>query len=95
MQGGHATKKSQAGMSAVIGMVLNEHGGRAVLTPGSVEEFMGQCEDTRHFVDIQTDRSGNLVVTSLHENTDGTVEKTYLGIDYDKEYPRGCLSGLL
>ena len=72
-----------------------KYGGRAVLTPGSVEEFMGQCEDTRHFVDIKNDTSGNLVVTSLHENKDGTIEQTYLGIDYDKEYPRGCLSGLL
>jgi len=90
-----ATKKSQAGMSAVIGMVLNEHGGRAVLTPGSVEEFMEMCEDTRHYVDIKNDHSGNLIITSLHENRDGAVEKTYLGIDYDKEYPRGCLSGLL
>ena len=95
MVGRRATKKSDAGMSAVIGMVLNELGGRAVLTPGSVEEFMEQCENTRHFVDIKTDRSGNLVVTSLHEKRDGTVEKTYLGIDYDKEYPMGCLSGLL
>ena len=95
MLSGRATKKSQAGMSAVIGMVLNEYGGRAVLTPGSVEEFMGLCGDRRHFVDIKNDTSGNLVVTSLHENKDGTVEKTYFGIDYDKEYPRGCLSGLL
>jgi hypothetical protein len=95
MLGRRAIKKSQAGMSAVIGMVLNEYGGRAVLTPGSVEEFMEMCEGTRHYVDIKNDSSGNLVITSLHEKTDGTVEETYLGIDYDKEYPRGCLSGLL
>jgi|TARA_R100000742_G_C4279300_1_gene103496 hypothetical protein len=89
-----ANKNSEAGMSAIIGMILNEIGGRAVLTPGSVQEFMDQCEDTRHFVDIKTEGSGDLVITSLHEKRDGTIDKTYLGIDYDKEYPRGCLSGL-
>ncbi len=89
-----ATGKSEAGMSAVIGMVLNEYGGRAVLTPGSVEEFMEQCKETKHFVDVKTDSAGNLIVTSLHEKRDGSIEQTYLGIDYDKEYPRGCLSGL-
>ena len=89
-----ANKNSEAGMSAIIGMILNEIGGRAVLPPGSVQEFMDQCEDTRHFVDIKTEGSGDLVITSLHEKRDGTIDKTYLGIDYDKEYPRGCLSGL-
>ena len=81
-------------MSAIIGMVLNEIGGRIVLTPGSVNEFMEQCEDTKHFVDIRTSGSGDLIITSLHKKEDGTIDKTYLGIDYDKEYPRGCLSGL-
>ena len=85
---------SEAGMSAIIGMVLNEIGGRIVLTPGSVNEFMEQCEDTKHFVDIRTSGSGDLIITSLHKKEDGTIDKTYLGIDYDKEYPRGCLSGL-
>jgi len=95
MLGRRATDKSDAGMSAIIGMVLSEFGGRVVLTPGSVHEFMDQCEETRHFVDIKTDGAGNLVVTSLHEKRDGTIDPTYLGIDYDKEYPRGCLSGLV
>ena len=89
-----ANKNSEAGMSAIIGMILNEIGGRAVLPPGSVQEFMDQCEATRHFVDINTEGSGDLVITSLHEKRDGTIDKTYLVIDYDKEYPRGCLSGL-
>ena len=85
---------SEAGMSAIIGMVLNEIGGRAVLTPGSVNEFMNMCENTKHFVDIKTGNSGDLIITSLHQKDDGTIDKTYLGVDYDNEYPRGCLSGL-
>tara|TARA_Y100001963_G_scaffold19768_2_gene25055 strand:- start:25493 stop:25780 length:288 start_codon:yes stop_codon:yes gene_type:complete len=95
MQGRRATDKSEAGMSAVIGMILNEHGGRVVLTPGSVNEFMEYCKETRHFVDIKNDGAGNLIITSLHEKRDGTIDQTYIGIDYEKEYPRGCLSGLV
>jgi len=90
-----ASKKHKAGMSAILGMILNELGGRVVLTPGSVHEFMEQCENTRHFVDIKSDESNNLVVTSRHEKRDGGIDETHLGIDYEKEYPRGCLSGLL
>lgn len=85
---------SEAGMSAIIGMVLNEIGGRAVLTPGSVNEFMERCEGTRHFVDIKTAGSGDLIITSLHEKEDGSIDETYLGIDYENEYPKGCLSRL-
>jgi hypothetical protein len=81
-------------MSAILGMVLNEYGGRAVLTPGSVKEFMDQCDGTRHYVDIKEDGSGQLVITSLHELTDGSIDQTHLGVDYDMEYPKGCLSGL-
>ena len=89
-----AKSPSDVGMSAILGMVLNEHGGRAVLTPGSVKEFMGQCDGTKHFVDIKEDERGQLVVTSLHELTDGSIDRTHIGIDYEKEYPKGCLSGL-
>ena len=89
-----AESPRDVGMSAILGMVLSEHGGRVVLTPGSVSEFMEQCDGTRHFVDIKEDGSWQLVITSLHELTDGSVDQTHLGIDYDREYPKGCLSGL-
>jgi hypothetical protein len=89
-----AKNQRDAGMSAILGMVLNEYGGRAVLTPGSVKDFMGQCDGTRHFIDIKEDGKGQLVVTSLHELEDGRIDRTHIGIDYEREYPKGCLSGL-
>lgn len=82
------------GMSAILGMVLHELGGRVTLTAGLVKEFMEMCGDTRHFVDIRTDSNDQVIVTTVHEKVDGSVEETYLGIDYEKEYPKGCLSGL-
>lgn len=89
-----AKNTKDVGLSAVLGMVLNEYGGRVVLTPGSVRDFMGQCDGTRHYVDIKEDGAGQLVITSLHELEDGRIDRTYIGVDYDKEYPKGCLSGL-
>ena len=65
-----------------------------MLTPGSVRDFMGQCDGTRHYVDIKEDGAGQLVITSLHELEDGRIDRTYIGVDYEKEYPKGCLSGL-
>lgn len=85
---------SNIGMSAILGMVLHELGGRVTLTAGLVKEFMEMCDDTRHFVDIRTDSHDQIIVTSVHEKVDGAVDETYLGIDYEKEYPKGCLSGL-
>jgi len=82
------------GMSAILGMVLHELGGRVTLTAGLVKEFMDMCEDTRHFVDIKMDNHDQVVVTTVYEKLDGSVDETYLGIDYEKEYPKGCLSGL-
>jgi|TARA_R110000751_G_scaffold96275_4_gene187858 hypothetical protein len=89
-----AKNTKDVGLSAVLGMVLNEYGGRVVLTPGSVRDFMGQCDGTRHYVDIKEDGAGQLVITSLHELEDGRIDRTYIGVDYEKEYPKGCLSGL-
>ena len=83
---------SDIGMSAILGMVLHEHGGRVTLTAGLVREFMEMCDDTKHFVDIKSDSQNQIIVTSLHEKVDGSVDETYLGIDYEKEYPKGCLS---
>ena len=90
----HHKNPSDVGMSAILGMVLNEHGGRTVLTPGSVRDFMDQCDGTKHYVDIKEDNVGQLVITSLHELEDGVIDRTHIGIDYGKEYPKGCLSGL-
>ena len=40
------------------------------------------------------DNHDQVVVTTVYEKVDGSVDETYLGIDYEKEYPKGCLSGL-
>ena len=83
---------SNIGMSAILGMILHEHGGRMTLTAGLVREFMEMCDDTRHFVDIKTDSQDQIIITTLHEKVDGSIDETYLGINYEKEYPKGCLS---
>lgn len=79
-------------VSLVLGFVLHELGGRVTLTPGSVSEFEELKENMAHFLDVRSDKSGNLVVTSLLRKDNGQVDETYIGIDYDREYPRGCIS---